>query len=212
MTVTVGAYSLCDGTLAGGVAVSELRVNQRRVTDLVAVIPQSFRVSLSSAGTGYVIEDLLSISADGFLAVIQVSLTGSLGEIVNYQVVSNNFNANESSLSATGGTGTGATFSVSSASQPNRSNPVAFDRRGRPSVYAFTVKRTHPDADSAESFIIGLEDAIPSSGAINVTTTGPIEATFTIPNGKVQSHELVQQLGATTFHSYSIIGGPPTTV
>ncbi len=212
MTVTVGSYSLCDGTLSGGVAVSDLRVNQRRITDLVAVLPASYRISLSDAGTGYVIEDLLSIAADSFLAVLQVSVIGSLGEIVNFQIVSNNFNANESSLSATGGTGTGAKFDVSSASQPNRSNPVAFDRRGRPSVYAFTVKRVHSDADAAEGFIIGLEDAIPSSGAINVTTTGPVEATFTIPNGKVQSHELVQQLGATTFHSYSIIGGPPTTV
>ncbi len=212
MTVTVGAYSLCDGTLAGGVAVSDLRLNQRRITDLVDVLPASFRISLSAAGTGYVVEDELSVSADSFLAVIQVSVVGSLGEIVNFRVLSNTFNENASSLSATGGTGSGATFSVSSASQPNADSPVSFDRRGRPCVYAFTVKRTHADLAAAEDFIIGLEDAIPSIGSVNVTTTGPVESEFTIPNGKVQSHELLQQTGATTFHSYSIVGGTPTTV
>jgi len=211
MTVTVGAYSLCDGTLAGGVAVSDLRVNQRRIADIVPVLPKSYRISLGSAGTGYVVEDELAITGVGGEAIIQVSAIGAAGAIVNFRVVFNTFNQDEGSLSASGGTGIGATFNVSSATQPNASSPIAYNRNNRPCVYAFTVKRTHQDADAAELFIVGLEDAIPSAGAITVTTTGPVEATFTIPNGKVQSHDLIQEQGATTFHSYSIIGGPPTT-
>ncbi len=132
MTVTVGSYSLCDGTLAGGVAVSELRVNQRRIADIVPVL---------------------------------------------------------------GGV-----------------SPQDYDRKGRPCIYAFTVKRTHADLGAAEDFIIGLEDAIPATGSITVTTTGPSSSTFEISNGKVQSLDLVQQQGATTFHSYSVIGGPPQIV
>jgi hypothetical protein len=131
MTVTVGAYSLCDGTLAGGVAVSDLRVAQRRIADVVSIL----------AGV----------------------------------------------------------------------SPNVYDRVGRPCVYSFTVKRTHADLDAAEQFIIGLEDALPASGDIDITTTGPTPATFVIPNAKVQSHDLQQQCGATTFHNYSIIGGPPPT-
>ncbi len=132
MTVTVGAYSLCDGTLAGGVAVSDLRVNQRRVADIVPVL-------------------------EGV-------------------------------------------------------SPQTYDRKGRPCIYAFTVKRTHADLEASDEFIIGLEDAIPSTGSITVTTTGPSSSTFAIANGKVQSHDLIEQIGATTFHSYSIIGGPPQIV
>ena len=132
MTVTVGAYSLCDGTLAGGVAVSDLRVNQRRISDIVPVL----------AGI----------------------------------------------------------------------SPQTYDRKGRPCEYDFVVKRTHADLESAEAFIIGLEDAIPATGSVVITTTGPSASSFEIQNGKVKSLDLEQQQGATTFHSYSIIGGPPTTV
>ncbi len=131
MTVTVGAYSLCDGTLTGGVAVSELRLAQRRIADIVPIL----------AGI----------------------------------------------------------------------SPQVYDRIGRPCVYSFTVKRTHADADAAEVFSIALEDAVPDSGTITITTSDPTPAAFDIPNAKVQSIDLVQQSGATTFHSYSIIGGPPPT-
>ncbi len=131
MTVTVGAYSLCNGTLTGGVAVSDLRVNQRRIADIVAIL----------AGVG----------------------------------------------------------------------PEIYDRVGRPCTYSFTVKRTHADADAAEQFLLGLADAVPSTGTINVITSGPSPASFSIPNAKVQSIDLEQQSGATTFHTYSIIGGPPPT-
>ncbi len=132
MTVTVGAYSLCNGTLAGGVAVSDLRLDQSRIAEVVPIL---------------------------------------------------------------GG-----------------SSPAIYDRDGKPCVYTFTVKRTHASVAAAESFLIGLGDAVPSSGSINITTGGPTPESFEIPNAKVQSIELVQQLGATTFHTYSIIGGPPPTV
>jgi len=132
MTVTVGAYSLCDGTLAGGVAVSDLRLNQKRIADIVDIL-------------------------DGV-------------------------------------------------------SPEIYNRNGKPCVYSFTVKRTHADADAAEQFLIGLQDAVPSTGTINITTSGPSPTSFAIPNAKVQSIDLEQQTGATTFHTYSIIGGPPPTV
>ncbi len=131
MTVSIGAYVLCDGTLENGVAVSELRVAQRRIADIVPIL----------AGI----------------------------------------------------------------------SPQTYDRIGRPCVYSFTVKRTHTDADAAEVFSIGLEDAIPATGDITITTSDPTPADFIIPNAKLQSHELAQQIGATTFHNYSIIGGPPPT-
>jgi len=132
MTVTVGAYSLCDGTLAGGVAVSDLRLNQKRIADIVDIL---------------------------------------------------------------GGV-----------------SPEIYNRTGKPCTYNFTVKRTHADADSAEQFLIGLQDAVPSTGTITITTSGPTPQSFDIPNAKVQVIDLLQQTGATTFHAYSIIGGPPPTV
>jgi hypothetical protein len=73
------------------------------------------------------------------------------------------------------------------------------------------VKRVHSDLDAAEQFIINLEDDLPATGDVDITTTGPSPAAFTVPNGKVQSHELVLHNGAMTFHQYSIIGGPPPT-
>ncbi len=131
MTVTVGAYSLCNGTLTGGVAVSDLRLQQRRIADIVPIL----------AGV----------------------------------------------------------------------TPQLYDRVGRPCVYSFTVKRTHGSAGAAEAFAIGLGDAVPSSGDISVITSDPTPVSFVIPNAKVQSIELVQQDGATTYHTYSIIGGPTPT-
>ncbi len=131
MTVTVGAYSLCDGTLAGGVAVSDLRLDQRRIADVVAIL----------AGV----------------------------------------------------------------------SPQIYDRVGRPCTYTFTVKRTHANAGAAEAFLLGLGDAVPSSGDISIITGGPTPASFVIPNAKVQVIDLAQEDGATTYHTYSIIGGPPPT-
>ena len=132
MTVTVGAYSLCDGTLSGGVAVSDLRLDQKRIADVVDIL---------------------------------------------------------------GGV-----------------NPEIYNRNGKPCTYSFMVKRTHSDIDAAEQFLIGLEAAVPASGTITITTSGPSPTAFDIPNAKVQSIDLQQQNGATTFHTYSIIGGPPPTV
>ncbi len=129
MTVTIGGYSLCDGTLAGGVAVSDLRINEQRIADIVSI------------------------------------LSGV--------------------------------------------NPAIYDRVGGPCTYSVTIKRTHTDADSAEQFMIGLEDAVPASGSISIISTGP-ETSFEIPNAKVKGIDLVEQDGATTFHTYSIVGGPPS--
>ncbi len=128
MTASIGTYTLCNGTLTGGVAVSDLRINQTRTTDVVPIL----------AGV----------------------------------------------------------------------SPESYDRECRPCNYTFTVKRTHASLEAAEAFILGLEVALPDSGTIKIITTDNTDD-FSIPNGKFQSHNLIQHQGATTFHTYSIIGGPP---
>ncbi len=211
MTVTVGAYSLCDGTLAGGVAVSDLRLSQRRIAEVVPVLPSAFRISLALAGTGYASGDLLSITSGGQEATMRVTVIGAGGSIAAFYILTNTFTETQSSLSASGGSGSGAQFNASSSTSPNDSSPQVYDRTGRPCTYSFTVKRTHADTDAAEQFIISIEDLVPAEGTVSVTTTGPTPADFDIPNAKVHSIDLVQQAGATTFHNYSIIGGPPPT-
>jgi hypothetical protein len=88
--------------------------------------------------------------------------------------------------------------------------PVAIDRTGRVTDTTFQVKRVHASLGAAEDFILGLEAAIPATGTISVTTTGPTPVTVTIPNGAVVEHDLVQEQGATTVHQYHILGGAPT--
>jgi hypothetical protein len=87
--------------------------------------------------------------------------------------------------------------------------PIALDRIGRATDVSFQVKRSHGSLGAAEDFILGLESAIPATGTISVTTTGPSPATVTIPNGAIVEHSLVLHQGATTFHQYRIIGGAP---
>ncbi len=212
MTISIGAYVLCDGTLENGVAVSELRLNQRRIYDVFDVLPDSYRIGINSAGTGYEIDDDLFIdNGDGQFAAILVTAVGDSGEVTGFRTASNTFHSAQT-LSASGGMGSGAFFSAGASIQPNVTSPLAYDRTGRPCTYAFTVKRTHADVGEAEDFIIGLEDALPVSGTVAITTSGPVEYSFEIPNGRFQSHDLQQQIGATTFHSYSIIGGAPVLI
>ncbi len=143
MLVKIGSYTLCDGTLTGGVAISDLRVNQTRTVDTAVVLA----TGLSGSGT-----------------------------------------------------------------QSDRVSIVNYDRDCRPCAYSFEVKRIHSSVDAAEQFILELDDSIPylDTATVTVTTTGPSEDSFVIPNAKVQTHELLQQLGSMTVHSYTLIGGPKT--
>ena len=129
MLVSIGAYDICDGTLAGGVAISELRLKSDRLFDFVVPI----------------------------------------GDL----------------------------------------DCLMFDRVNSTTDVTFLVKRTHVNLAAAEAFIVQLDNILPTSGDVTFTTTGPSPFTRVIENGSVIDHALVQEQGATTFHQYHIVGGPP---
>ena len=84
-----------------------------------------------------------------------------------------------------------------------------FMRSPQSADYTLTIVRTHDSTPAAELFILDLDNNVPDSGDIIVTTTGPSASSYSIPNGALLSHELMQQLGATTWHQYHIQGGSP---
>ena len=129
MLVKIGSYEICNGTLAGGVAISDLRPANNRLFDVV--VP--------------------------------------LGE----------------------------------------SDLTLFDRVNTTCDLTLTVARTFSDQETAETFLLQLDSNLPSSGTVTFTTTGPTPTTRTIPNGRIVDHSLILEQGATTFHQYHIIGGPP---
>ena len=130
MLVSIGRYEICDGTLAGGVAVSDLRVVGDRLYE--------FAVPVGDGG-----------------------------------------------------------------------DPVMFDRITTTTDLTFTVKRTFANKPTCEKFILQLDTILPSTGTVTFTTTGPSPVTRVIPNGFVLDHSLVGEYGATAWHQYHIIGGPP---
>jgi hypothetical protein len=132
MLVSIGTYDICDGTLTGGVAVSELRLKADRLFDFVVPI----------------------------------------GEV----------------------------------------DCTLFDRVITTTDVTFIVKLTHASKKASEVFILQLDTNIPTTGTVTFTTTGPSPDTRVIPNGFVLDHSLIQEQGATTFHQYHIVGGPPVAV
>lgn len=129
MLISIGSYEICDGTLAGGVAISDLRPTNNRLFDVVVPLDDS--------------------------------------------------------------------------------DTTLFDRVNTTCDLTLTVKRTFSSVANAEQFIVQLDTNLPTSGTVTFTTTGPSPVTRTIPNGAIVDHELIRQQGATTFHNYHIIGGPP---
>lgn len=129
MLISIGAYELCDGTLPGGVAISDLRPSNNRLFDVVVPLDDS--------------------------------------------------------------------------------DTELFDRVNTTCDLTLNVVRTHSSVAVAEQFIVQLDTNLPTSGVVTFTTTGPSPVTRTIPNGYIVDHTLLQQQGATTFHQYHIIGGPP---
>jgi hypothetical protein len=130
MLVSIGAYDICDGTLAGGVSVSELRLKSDRLFEFVVPI----------------------------------------GDI----------------------------------------DSLLFDRVNSKTDITFTVRRTLDSKPTAERFILQLDNMLPTSGTVTLTTTGPTPFTRVIPDGFVVDHALLGEYGATVFHQYHIIGGPPS--
>jgi len=129
MLVSIGAYSLCNGTLSGGVAISDLRPQNTRLFDSVVPLDDS--------------------------------------------------------------------------------DVTLFDRVNTTCDITLIIKRTFSTKSTAEKFILQLDSVLPTSGTITFTTTGPTPTTRVIPNGFIIDHALLQEQGATTFHQYHIIGGPP---
>jgi len=83
--------------------------------------------------------------------------------------------------------------------------PTLFDRGTRRLDLSFTIQRVHASIKASESFIGNHPNQVPQSGAIKLTTSGS-EAIF-ILNGFVTDIQLIQEIGATTAHSYQIVGG-----
>jgi hypothetical protein len=84
-----------------------------------------------------------------------------------------------------------------------------FDRGNRKSVCTFEVSRTFATQEAADVFVLTLEDSLPSSGIVTFTAflpNGQKVARY-LAGGKVESHELVEQIGVTTRHRYTITGG-----
>ncbi len=129
MLISIGAYDICDGTLTGGVAISDLRLKSDRLFEFVVPI----------------------------------------GDV----------------------------------------DCTLFDRVNSKTDLSFTVQRTHANQIVAETFILQLDNNLPTSGAVTLTTTGPTPDTRVIETGYLVGHELVDERGATTIHQYHITGGPP---
>lgn len=129
MLVSIGSYEICDGTLAGGVAISDLRLSGDRLFELVIPVGDA--------------------------------------------------------------------------------DSTMFDRVTTTIEFVFLVKRTFTSKATAEKFILQLDSALPTTGEVTITTTGPTPATRIIPNAFVMDHTLILESGATLFHQYHITGGPP---
>jgi hypothetical protein len=92
---------------------------------------------------------------------------------------------------------------------------LAFDRGNRQTTASFEISRTFPDLGSADAFTLTHEESIPTSPAlvtfIAVLTNGQKVLRY-LPSGTVSSVELASQIGLTTRHQYSIVGGIVTSV
>ncbi len=129
MLISIGAYDICNGTLAGGVAISDLRLKSDRLWDWVVPI----------------------------------------GEV----------------------------------------DCLLLDRITSKTDLTFTVKRTHASKPISEQFILQLDTNLPTTGTVTITTTGPTPDTRIVGGGFIVDHELLLEDGATTYHQYHVIGGPP---
>jgi len=84
-----------------------------------------------------------------------------------------------------------------------------FDRGNRETTVTFEVSRTFTTQEAADVYVLQHEDIIPSSGIVTFVAfqpNGQIIARY-LADGKVRTHELVEQIGVTTRHQYTIIGG-----
>ena len=87
-----------------------------------------------------------------------------------------------------------------------------FDRGNRKTTVTFEVSRTFASQEAADVFILTLEDSLPSTGIVTFTAFLPNgqKVVRYLAGGKVQSHEMLEQIGVTTRHQYTITGGTIT--
>jgi len=84
-----------------------------------------------------------------------------------------------------------------------------FDRGNRKTTVTFEVSQTFDTLEDADIFVITREESIPSAGIVTLTATKPNgqKVARYLAGGKVQSHELLEQIGVTTRYQYIIVGG-----
>jgi len=86
---------------------------------------------------------------------------------------------------------------------------ITFDRGNRQTTATFEITRTFPTQDEADVFVLEHEETIPSSGLVTFTAFMPNgqKVLRYLAGGKMEHHELVEQIGVTTRHQYTIVGG-----
>ena len=86
---------------------------------------------------------------------------------------------------------------------------TTFDRGNRKTTATFEVSRTFPTQEEADVYILNHEATIPSSGTVAFTAFQPNgqKVVRYLAPGNVLAHELVEQIGVTTRHQYTIVGG-----
>lgn len=86
---------------------------------------------------------------------------------------------------------------------------ITFDRGNRRTTASFEVSRTFPTQEEADVYVLTHEDTLPSSGMVAFTAVQPNgqKVVRYLAGGKVARHELVEQIGVTTRHQYTIVGG-----
>ncbi|HEX4083985.1 MAG TPA: hypothetical protein VHY22_03665 [Chthoniobacteraceae bacterium] len=84
-----------------------------------------------------------------------------------------------------------------------------FDRGNRQTIAKFEITRTFPTQEEADVYVLEHEETIPSSGLVAFTAIQPNgqKVLRYLAGGKVESHELMEQIGVTTRHQYTIVGG-----
>jgi hypothetical protein len=89
---------------------------------------------------------------------------------------------------------------------------ITFDRGNRETTATFEVTRTFETQEEADVFVLEHEETIPSSGVVSFTAFMPNgqKVVRYLAGGMLEQHELVEQIGVTTRHQYTIVGGTIT--
>jgi len=86
---------------------------------------------------------------------------------------------------------------------------ITFDRGNRQTTATFEITRTFATQDEADVFVLEHEETVPSSGLVSFTAFMPNgqKVVRYLAGGKIEQHELTEQIGVTTRHQYTIVGG-----